>query len=116
MDEFTIQKTFKDWCDKQSYILEHWHVPNGFKASPQACTMMKKIGLHKGVCDYWVLLDNKKLLAIEFKTKKGVLSNEQKRFIANLKKAEIPVAICRSPHEAVQFIKLNKDVDKGILL
>lgn len=105
MNEYDIQRMVCDWCSKQPYILEHWHVPNGMKASPKACAMMKKIGLHKGVCDYWVLLNNKTLLAIEFKTDSGTLSNEQKQFIANLKRAEIPVAVCRSPYEATQFIK-----------
>ena len=105
MDEFTIQKTFKDWCDKQDFILEHWHVPNGFKASPFACAMMKKVGLRKGVCDYWVLLKNGILAAIEFKTQDGILSTEQIRFINHLKQCKFPVIVCRSSFEAAQFIK-----------
>lgn len=105
MTEFDIQKTFHDWCTKQGFILESWHVPNGFKASPQACAMMKKIGLHKGVCDYWVLLANGVLAAIEFKTTTGSLSVDQKRFIKHLQYCKIPTQVCRSAYEAVQFIK-----------
>lgn len=109
MTEFEIQKTFHEWCQKQSFVLESWHVPNGFKASPKACVMMKKIGLSKGVCDYWVLLNNGILAAIEFKTDSGLLSKEQQRFIKHLEISNIPVAVCRSAYEATQFIKnLNK--------
>lgn len=105
MNEFDIQKTFHDWCCKQSYILEHWHVPNGMHSSAKACSLMKKIGLRKGVCDYWILLNNKKLLAIEFKDACGELSLEQQRFIKHLNECEIPVAVCRSPFEASMFVK-----------
>lgn len=104
-EEYEIQKTFHDWCCRQQDVLEHWHVPNGIKASAKACAMMKKIGLKKGVCDYWVLLNNGILAAIEFKAAAGVLSNEQKRFIAHLELCHIPVAVCYSAYEATRFIK-----------
>lgn len=111
MREYDIQKTFHDWCDKQEFILEHWHVPNGFKASAQACVMMKKIGLHKGVCDYWILLNNGILAAIEFKTANGTISKEQQTFIKHLEICSIPVAVCRNAYEATRFIKsLNKQL------
>ena len=105
MSEFQIQKDFHSWCKKQPYILECWHVPNGMHSSPQACRMMKLIGLHKGVCDYWVLLDKGDLIAIEFKDDKGVLSNEQKIFINHLRLCGFNVGVCRSVFEATQFVK-----------
>ena len=105
MSEFQIQMDFHNWCKKQDFILESWHVPNGIKASPEACAMMKKIGLHKGVCDYWLLLKNNMIVAIEFKNDKGVLSNEQKVFIRHLEECNIPVAVCRSAFEATTFVK-----------
>ena len=110
LSEYQIQKTFHEWCRKQPFILECWHVPNGMKASSKACTMMKQIGLHKGVCDYWILLENGILLAIEFKADNGVLSKEQRTFIMHLAQCNIPVAVCRSTFDAVSFVKnqLNK--------
>ena len=110
LSEYQIQKTFHEWCRKQPFILECWHVPNGMKASSKACAMMKQIGLHKGVCDYWILLSNKKLIAIEFKNDKGILSNEQKAFIKHLQQCDIPTAVCYSTFDAVLFVKnqLNK--------
>lgn len=105
MSEFQIQKDFHTWCTKQPYIIESWHVPNGMKASPSACKMMKMIGLHKGVCDYWVALDNGILAAIEFKTSTGQLSKEQQTFIRHMQQCNIPVEVCRSTFEATQFVK-----------
>ena len=104
-NEFTIQQTFHNWCKKQPFIVECWHVPNGMHASSKACSMMKKIGLHKGVCDYWILLNNKKIIAVEFKTTTGSLSDEQKTFIKHLQQCDIPVAVCRTPFEATTFVK-----------
>lgn len=105
MSEYQIQMDFHNWCKKQPYILECWHVANGMHSSSKACAAMKRIGLHKGVCDYWILLDNKKIIAIEFKDDKGVLSNEQIAFIKHLKQCEVPVGVCRSTFEATTFVK-----------
>ena len=105
INEFDIQKIFHAWCKKQPYIIECWHVPNGMQATPEACRKMKLIGLHKGVCDYWLLLENGIIAAIEFKTQNGSLSQQQEKFIENLIKCNIPVCIARSVYEATQFVK-----------
>lgn len=105
IDEFTIQKTFKNWCDKQDFILSHWHVPNGFTSNSKQAHLMKLQGLRPGVWDYWVILNNGKLLVIEFKTKVGKLSDAQIEFEKALTVAQIPHRVCRSSHEAVLFVK-----------
>ena len=105
LSEYDIQRTFHNWCEKQPYILEHWHVPNGMHSSPKECAKMKKIGLHSGVCDYWVLLSTGIIVAIEFKTSVGIASQQQMKFIHNLQKCNIPVEICRDTYTAVQFVK-----------
>lgn len=112
ISEYNIQKEFHNWCKKQPYIVECWHVPNGMHASSKACAQMKRIGLHKGVCDYWVLLDNCILAAIEFKTASGALSKEQKDFIRHLIWCHYPVKVCRSVYEATQFIKQLKSMNE----
>ena len=105
IDEFTIQKTFKNWCDKQDFILSHWHVPNGFTSNPKQARLMKMQGLRPGVWDYWVILNNGKLLVIEFKTEIGKLSKEQIEFENVLFKANIPHIVARSSFEAANFVK-----------
>ena len=105
IDEFTIQKTFKDWCDKQDFILEHWHVPNGFTSNAKHAHLMKMQGLKAGVWDYWVITNKPELIVIEFKTAVGELSEQQKKFEQVLIKAKIKHKVCRSSFEAASFIK-----------
>ena len=105
IDEPTIQKTFKDWCDKQSFILKHWHVPNGMTSNAFNAKMMKRQGLLPGVWDYWLILENGVLMVIEFKTEVGKLSDVQIEFEKALTVAKTPHRVCRSSHEAVLFVK-----------
>lgn len=69
---------------------------------------MKLIGLVRGIPDYWVILNNHKVLAIEFKTqdKNSKLSDDQIR-IKNIliNNPFIYYAECRSSYEATQFVK-----------
>lgn len=105
ISEPTIQKTFKDWCDKQPFILKHWHVPNGMTSNAYNCKMMKRQGLTPGVWDYWLILENGVEMVIEFKTEVGKLSDAQIEFEKALTVAQIPHRVCRSSHEAVLFVK-----------
>ena len=69
---------------------------------------MKLIGLTRGIPDYWVILNNHKILAIEFKTqdKNSKLSNDQERVRDILiDNPFIHYAECRSSYEATQFVK-----------
>ena len=67
---------------------------------------MKLIGLTRGIPDYWIILKNNKILAIEFKTATGKLSKEQEEVRAILDSNPfIHYKECRSSFEAVQFIK-----------
>lgn len=103
--EYQIQAAFKTWCDKQDFILKHWHVPNGFTSSAKQGMFMKRIGLLRGVWDYWLIVNKPAIIVIEFKDNKGKLSKEQIDFEKALDFAHIPHAVCRSPFEATQFVK-----------
>ena len=69
---------------------------------------MKLIGLVRGIPDYWVILTNHKVIAIEFKTNSShsKLSDDQIRIrdilISN---PFIYYKECRSSFEATQFVK-----------
>ena len=104
-NEYQIQMLFKNWCDKQDFIIKHWHVPNGMTGSAKQGMFMKRIGMLKGVWDYWLIIDKPALICIEFKDNKGQLSKEQKEFENALEFAKIPHKVCRSPFEATQFVK-----------
>lgn len=105
MTEDRIQITFKDWCDKQSFILKHWHVANERATSARQGAYLKRKGVLKGVWDYWLIIDKPEIIAIEFKDDKGSLTKEQIEFGEVLEKAGIPHAVCRSAYEATQFVK-----------
>lgn len=106
LSEFQIQMVFHQWCKKSNFIILSWHVPNGLKSAPEYVKKMKLIGLTRGIPDYWIILKNNKILAIEFKTSIGKLSEEQEeiRTILN-NNPYIHYRECRSSHEAVNFVK-----------
>lgn len=104
-NEYQIQMLFKNWCDKQDFVIKHWHVPNGMTGNAKQGMFMKRIGMLKGVWDYWLIVNKPALICIEFKDNQGSLSKEQKEFEKALEIARIPHAVCRSSFEATQFVK-----------
>lgn len=81
---------------------------------------MKLIGLTRGIPDYWIILNNNKMLAIEFKTqdKNSKLSKDQERIKDILiNNPFIHYAECRSSYEATQFVRshLNTNSELGFL-
>ena len=105
ISEYTIQQTFHNWCKKQDFILASFHVPNGLTSNAKQGLFMKKIGLLKGVWDYWIITNKPEIVVIEFKDNKGSLTKEQEWFGNVLEKANIRHKVCRSSFEAVQFLK-----------
>lgn len=76
------------------------------RSAPEYVKKMKLIGLTRGIPDYWIILKNNKILAIEFKTTKGKLSEEQEKVKVILNNNPyIYYKECRSSFEAVQFTK-----------
>lgn len=108
VEENKMQMDFATWCNKQDYIIEHFHVANERQTSKVQGALLKKKGVKSGVCDHWIILKNK-VIAVELKNKKGVLSENQKKFIENLEKANIPVKVCYSLYEATQFVKKESE-------
>lgn len=109
ISEDKMQMDFATWCDKQPFIIEHFHVANERQVSKIQGAYLKKKGVKSGVCDHWVILQDK-VIAIELKTPDGTVSDKQKKFIAKLEKANIPVKVCYSLYEATQFVK--KEVEQ----
>ena len=103
--EDTIQICFKEWCDKQDFILAHWHIANERATSSKQGAYLKRKGVLKGCWDYWVIVNTPAIISIEFKASGGVLSKEQIEFGKVLEKANIPHKVCYSAFEATQFVK-----------
>lgn len=105
IDEFTIQKTFVEWARKQDFVTLCFAIPNGFKSNARNAMMMKREGLLPGVPDVFCLLKNGKWAIVEFKTEVGKLSEHQKVIIDKMLGVKQAVAVCRSSHEAANFVK-----------
>lgn len=103
--EDRIQITFKDWADKQDFIATHWHVANERPSSAKQGAYLKRKGVLSGVWDYWVILKNSVLAAIEFKAGNNKLSENQVKFEKALSIAKIPHKVCYSAYEAAEFVR-----------
>lgn len=111
INEDKMQMDFAAWCEKQPFIIEHFHVANERRTSKIQGAILKKKGVKSGVCDHWIILQDK-VIAIELKTQDGTVSEKQKEFIAKLEKANIPVKVCYSLYEATQFVKKESEVNE----
>lgn len=82
-------------------------VPNGANKSIIAAVKFKREGLKRGVpdCHLPVPNDEHHGLWIEFKSKRGVVSDEQKQWIEDLRNAGHRVEICRSLEDAIEVTK-----------
>jgi hypothetical protein len=67
----------------------------------------KKIGYIKGQPDLVIVLKNKTVF-IEVKTKKGIVSPEQKEFKKEIETREQTCEVWRSLEDCIKFIKENK--------
>ena len=107
--ENQIQADFFRWVDlhaKRHPELSLFHsIPNGSHKSPAARGLFKATGLRPGVpdvhlpvpeLDHWAIQDGKVGLYIEFKAKRGQLSDSQKWWIERLLAQGHRVEVCRS--------------------
>lgn len=111
LSESAIQRAFIDWChaaegtDWRLRLL--FAVPNGGKRAIKTAVTLAAEGLRPGVCDVLLPCPCGPFagLAIEFKSKNGVTSDEQDRFIADLQRAGWRVEVCRSTLAAIDIVK-----------
>lgn len=111
LSESAIQRAFIDWCNAAEGT--DWRlrllfaVPNGGKRAIKTAITLQAEGLRKGVCDVMLPFPNggHAGLAIEFKSKRGVLSDDQKIYIADLVRGGWRVEVCRSSLAAIAIVK-----------
>lgn len=82
-------------------------IPNGGFRHIFTAKKQKKEGLLAGVLDIFLAFPNKGKhgMWIEFKTKKGILSEGQKSFIVLMEFLGYPCVVARSVDEGIQAIK-----------
>lgn len=70
-------------------------VPNGGLRSRSEAVRFKATGTTPGICDLFVVNDGR-LVGLELKSEKGRLSDAQLYCHNQLRRARVPVAVCRS--------------------
>lgn len=107
-DEWKIQTNFFTLINNNKPELLNliFSVPNGLSSSPVAKKMAKLNGLLNGVCDVFCSIPNTKYhgLYIEFKTKKGKLSEYQKIFISCVQQKGYDVLIATDYQTAYDYL------------
>lgn len=104
--ENEIQAAYFKWVDIRKRTVPElelvFHIPNGSHKSPRARQIFKAIGLKAGVPDVLVPVEGESGLSlwIEFKSKKGRVSDEQEQWHSRLRLYGHDVAICRDWAEA----------------
>lgn len=106
--EHEIQSTFFEWLELQSKKYPEldlfYAIPNGARKSIATAMKFKREGLKAGVPDCHLPLawSGYAGLWIEFKSKRGKVSEEQWKWITALRLAGHRVEICRSLEEATE--------------
>lgn len=117
--EDSIQESFVQWFNLQYKHLNGllFHIPNGeYRARIQnkngdwycpAGVRLKKLGARRGVADIFLMLSNKAYhgLWIEFKTKTGKLTDDQKIFKQLCEHVNYKHEVARSLDDGIISIK-----------
>lgn len=117
--EFSEQCTIFEWCELMSArypMLKYCHSSlNGVKLNIGQAYKAKLSGMKKGVPDIFLPYNNGEYIGlfIELKrVKKGVVSPEQKDFLAYLNSQGYKAVVCKGSTEAI--LTLKEYLDQGI--
>ena len=105
-DEQWMQMRFVQWLEWSK--LPFHHSPNEGKRSPQEGNKNKRMGTSKGFPDMFIPVpsQDKHGLFIEFKSKNGALSPEQKEWMQKLNDYGYTAVVARSDVEAINLTNL----------
>lgn len=113
-DEEKIQADFVKKIEKfqlKGYILKRTAIPNSTFTTYSQASKNTRTGLQPGLLDYFLILADGTQVWIEFKTKTGRLSKEQKEWIQALTIMTTHVYVCRSADQAYKLVdKLVTDM------
>lgn len=102
--EYQESVLLHQWLDVRK--IPHFHVPNeNGRNSAQRGAMNKRMGVSKGVPDFFVFTPGKNIV-IELKRQKGgTVSLDQRRWLETLSKQGFTCGIARGAQEAIEFIQ-----------
>ena len=92
------------WNKLDSFI---WHIANERRTTPQAGSLLKRMGVKAGVADIAVMKAAKGFhgMFIELKTVTGVLSPKQKEFLHSMNENGYLAKVAYSADEAIKTIQ-----------
>lgn len=106
--EDALQKSCVRWFSYQwaTYSELFFHVPNGGKRNPVEAAKFKAMGVKRGIADLLLLVPNKfyHFMAIELKSPKGRLTDNQKRFGKGVVSVGGKYAVVRSLEEFMDVV------------
>ena len=76
-----------------------WHTPNGGSRHKTEAARFRGLGVRAGVPDLVFILGDGRVAFIEIKRPRGYLTPPQLAFIAELRRRDVPVAVCRTVDE-----------------
>ena len=110
--ETSEQAAVVEWCEL--FGLPIVHIPNEGKRSKSYGATLKRAGMRKGFPDLFLPLAKRGYhgFFIEMKYGKGRLSQEQGKWLSELKNNGYATAVCYSADDAVRLIKKYVEDDK----
>ena len=93
----------------QGKIKRFTAIPNSTPTSIQQANINTLMGVRRGLLDFFLIIKDTPIF-IEFKIKGGVISEDQKGWITDLKGANIRSEVCYTAEEALKII--NEIIDK----
>jgi hypothetical protein len=103
--EITIQTLFRSRCRIMCPGVALVAIPNAAKRTQWAAQRAKREGMATGFPDMLCFWKGPGIAAIEFKSDKGRVSENQSEWIARLNDFGIPAIISRDADEAVEFLR-----------
>lgn len=103
--EIAIQTLFRSRCRILCPAVSIIAIPNAAKRTQWAAQRAKREGLATGFPDMLCFWKGPGIAAIEFKSAKGTLSDNQSEWIERLNDLGIPATVSRDPDHAVEFLR-----------
>lgn len=108
LTEYQESVAFHQWLTIKK--IPHFHVPNETGGNQARGAMNKRMGVSKGVCDFFVFTP-KANLAIEMKRRTGgTVSKEQREWLQILARHGFECGIAKGADEAIEFV--NQFIEK----
>jgi hypothetical protein len=103
--ELAIQTLFRSRARMRCPAVSIVAIPNAGKRGQKALNLARREGAAWGFPDVLCLWRGPGIAAIEFKSAKGKLSENQTEWLDRLSELGVPATVARDPDEALEFLR-----------